>query len=174
MKNPLEQSPQSTPKEIKEAEKNETVEEFNAKRKVSWGAKEQKAFEKDQEELEDKKIQQKNEDQQKIEEIRKSLKEYSNKACEQSLLCNFDSPDINWANVRGVISSRLAEIPGLGHHSNKNHKIIGEVSENITDWLKQNMGKYDNSVLASEAIKHAVRQAETNFSRLKEKGEKQE
>jgi len=34
------------------------------------------------------------------------------------------------------------------------------VAKNIASWLEQNVGKYDNSLLASEAVKHAIEQSQ--------------
>ena len=45
-------------------------------------------------------------------------------------------------------------------------KINTKISEHITEWLKNNLGKYDNQILAQEAIKHAFKNTEDNYAKL--------
>jgi len=56
--------------------------------------------------------------------------------------------------------------------SEKIYQINTKIAEHITDWLKQNQGKYDNDVLVDEALKHAVSQAENNYKNIEDKGNK--
>lgn len=112
-------------------------------------------------------------DEKKIKNTREEIKMIpATDACKKDLLYHFDSSSINWEGVEGRISSMLLEVQ-TEDRSEDTYKIIGKVAENIVNWLKQNTGKYDNQVLASEAIKHAIRQAEENFSKLKDKGQEQ-
>ena len=91
--------------------------------------------------------------------------------CKTELLGQFGSEQINWDNVEGRINAMLSDIQEISR-SEKIYQINTKIAEHITDWLKQNQGKYDNDVLVDEALKHAVSQAENNYKNIEDKGNK--
>ncbi|MEA1962859.1 MAG: hypothetical protein U9M94_01315 [Patescibacteria group bacterium] len=122
--------------------------------------------------LEMKKSKQEKQDNKEIADTANEINKISStELCKKDLLYHLESPNIDWNGVEGRICAMLSEIQ-KEERSEKTLEINGKVAEYIAGWLKQNVDKYDNQTLASEAIKHASAQAENNYAQLGNENEK--